>query len=187
MAQDTVITRATYADLEAVPPHLVAEIIGGRLVTHPRPRPRHARAGSALGGVIGGAFDWGADAPGGWWILDEPELHFGREVLVPDIAGWQRCRMPALPETAWFDLAPDWVCEILSPSTATYDRGEKRDTYAANGVRHLWLVDPEVRQIEVFELTGGKWLLLATLKGEDEVRAAPFEELGLRLKALWAD
>lgn len=121
--------RATYADLKAVPAHMVAEIIGGRLVTHPRPRPRHAAAASGLGAKLGGSFHHGDTGPGGWWILDEPELHLGEGVVVPDLAGWRRRRMPRLPETAWFELAPDWACEVVSPSTVRIDRLEKRDIY----------------------------------------------------------
>lgn len=143
MAQDAPSPRATYADLEAVPPHLVAEIIDGALYTHPRPRPRHAHAYSRLGVLVGSKFDLGEGGPGGWIILDEPELHLGDDVVVPDIAGWRRGRMPRLPEEAFFTLPPDWVCEILSPSTERLDRTAKRDIYACRGVRHLWLVNPK--------------------------------------------
>src|SRR5262245_24033159 len=154
--QDAPNREAMYEDLLAVPPHLVAEIIGGRLVTHPRPAPRHIRASSILGGLLAPPFDLGQHrGPGGWWILDEPELHLGTDVAVPDLAGWRRERMPKLPETAWFSLAPDWVCEMISRSTERYDRGEKRDIYAAHGVRHLWHLDPTARLLETFELTDG--------------------------------
>jgi len=127
---------ATYENLMQVPPHLVAEILYGRLHTHPRPAPRHARSTSALTGKLFGPYDEGDGGPGGWWILDEPELHLGSEVLVPDLAGWRRERMPQLPETAWFELAPDWVCEVLSPSTAQTDRSLKLPLYAKHGIRH---------------------------------------------------
>jgi len=103
---------ARYEDLLALPEHLVGEILAGELYTHPRPAPRHARAYSALGSCIGGPFDGGRDGLGGWWILDEPELHLGVDVVVPDLAGWRRARMPALPEAAWFELAPDWACAV---------------------------------------------------------------------------
>lgn len=187
MAQDAPAQPATYADLEAVPPHLVAEIIRGRLYTHPRPRPRHALAYSNLGAVINTKFGLGDGGPGGWFILDEPELHLGDEVVVPDIAGWRRERMPALPDEAWFSLAPDWVCEILSPSTAQLDRTAKREIYAAHGVSHLWLVDPESRFIEAFALKDGLWLLLATYCGEGAVAIPPFDAAPFELKLLWPD
>ncbi len=185
---------ATYADLEAVPPHLVAEIIHGQLVTHPRPAPRHVRAATRLGSILGPPFDLGEGGPGGWTILIEPELHLGPEVVVPDIAGWRLERMPELPDTAFFELPPDWVCEVLSPSTERYDRGAKRDIYAAAGVRHLWLLDPVCEQLETFELQNGRWLLLATYDaattGRDgaliKVTAPPFDALPIDLQRLWA-
>ena len=125
---------ATYEDLLAVPEHLVAEILFGRLVTHPRPAPRHAVARSALGSVLGPPFQFGRGGPGGWIFMVEPELHLGAHVVVPDLAAWRRERLPALPETAWIEIAPDWVCEVLSPSTERYDRGDKRLIYAEAGV-----------------------------------------------------
>ena len=183
--QDLPRRRATYADLEAVPPHLVAELIDGELVTHPRPRPRHIVVGSNLGTLLNGPFDLGRGGPGGWWILAEPELHLGDDVLVPDLAGWRRDRMPKLPETAFFGLAPDWVCEIPSPSTARYDRGAKRDIYAKNGARYLWHVDPDARLLECFELRDGLWVLLKTYKDNDEIAAPPFAEVPFALGLLW--
>jgi len=117
--------QATYEDVLRVPRHLVAEIVNGRLVTHPRPSPRHLRASSRLGVKLGDSFDIGDNGPGGWWILDEPELHLGTNVLVADLAGWRCERMPSLPDTAWFELPPDWICEVLSPRTASVDRSEK--------------------------------------------------------------
>jgi Uma2 family endonuclease len=178
---------ATYEDLFDLPENLVGEIINGRLVTHPRPAPKHARAYSALGGEIWNPYDRGHDGPGGWWILDEPELHLERDVLVPDIAGWRRERMPKLPETAWFELPPDWVCEILSPSTAKVDRAEKLPIYARHGVKHAWLVDPDLRTLEVFENRAGQWLLLTVLENAAAVSQPPFDATSFALDALWAD
>jgi Uma2 family endonuclease len=179
--------RATYADLLAVPRHLVAEIIGGVLQTHPRPAPRHALASSVLGGRIGRAFHEGDGGPGGWWILDEPELHLldGAEVVVPDLAGWRAERMSTLPETAYFTLPPDWLCEILSPSTEADDRTDKMPVYAAAGVGHAWLLDPIVRTLEIFRLESGRWVLVTTFKGDAVVRAEPFDAIELDMGALW--
>lgn len=177
---------ATYEDLLRVPPPLVAEILYGQLHTHPRPAPRHARAASRLGGKIINPYDGGEGGPGGWWILDEPEIHLGRHVVVPDIAGWRRERMPTLPDTAWFALAPDWVCEVLSPATAQTDRSLKLPIYAEQGVGHCWLVDPLLRTLEAFALSNGKWLLLATLKEDEPVRLPPFDAIEFPLAALWA-
>ncbi|PWG61260.1 Uma2 family endonuclease [Spiribacter halobius] len=179
--------QATYEDILALPDHLVGELLGGDLHTHPRPAPRHARAYSALGYRIGGPFDGGIDGPGGWWILDEPEVHLGEDVLVPDLAGWRRERMPSLPDTAWFELAPDWVCEILSPATARADRAIKMPIYAREGVHHLWLVDPDARTLEVFALQDeGRWLMLAALKDDDPVCQPPFDAITFGLESLWA-
>lgn len=178
---------ATYEDLLALPEYLVGEIIHGQLHTHPRPAPRHAQAYSALGYTLGGPFSGGINGPGGWWILDEPELHLGGDILVPDLAGWRRERLPELPDIAWFELAPDWVCEILSPATARSDRALKMPIYAREGVPHLWLVDPDARTLEVYRLQAdGHWLLLETLKDEDAVTQPPFEALTFSLGTLWA-
>lgn len=178
---------ATYEDILVLPENIVGEILYGQLHTHPRPAPKHAQAYSALGGSLWNHFGGGAGGPGGWWILDEPELHLGSDVIVPDIAGWKRERMPALPEIAWFELAPDWACEILSPATARSDRALKRPIYAREGVAHLWLVDPDARTLEVYRLQeDGRWLLLATLKDDDPVSQPPFDAITFPLGSLWA-
>ena len=114
---------ATYEDLMQVPAHLVAEILDGRLVTHPRPGPRHALAYSSLGDELVGPYHKGRGGPGGWWILDEPELHLGPDVLVPDLAGWRREHMPELPDSAWFETPPDWVC--MRPKFVSVRRAER--------------------------------------------------------------
>ncbi|MFN3595529.1 MAG: Uma2 family endonuclease, partial [Thiobacillaceae bacterium] len=139
---------ARYEDLFDLPEHLVGEILNGRLITHPRPAPRHALAYSNLGDELVGPFHKGRGGPGGWWILDEPEIHIGGDILVPDLAGWRRERLPKFPETAYFELAPDWLAEILSPATARVDRTEKLPLYARWGVKHVWLVDPDLRTLE---------------------------------------
>ena len=186
--------RATYADLEAVPANKVAELIRGTLHVMPRPAPKHSNTSSALGFEIGGPFHRGRGGPGGWWILDEPELHFPDptepgeiDALVPDLAGWRREKMPTLPETAYFTLAPDWVCEVLSKSTEEHDRGEKMPVYAREGVRYAWLVDPIAKRLEVFTLgADGKWGEPVIHRDAEVVRAAPFEAIELELSALWA-
>ncbi|MBS1213980.1 MAG: hypothetical protein H6R26_2597 [Proteobacteria bacterium] len=176
---------ATYEDLCQVPDHLIAQIIHGELVTLPRPAPRHARASSIMSGKLIPPYDEGSGGPGGWWILFEPELHLGRDILVPDLAGWRRARMPTLPETAYFELAPDWVCEVLSPSTAQMDRVDKLPIYASHGVGHVWLVDPDAQTLEVFALHEGHWRLECAFKAADEVCAPPFEALSFGLASLW--
>lgn len=172
---EALIREATYADLEAVPAHLVAEIVDGVLETHPRPRPKHGAAASQLAYELEGPFGRGRGGPAGWIFIIEPELHFGRQVVVPDLAGWRRERLATEPETAFIETAPDWVCEILSPSTARLDRGPKRRVYAEAGITHLWLLDPTVGELEAFELTGRRWLLLATIQRGDLVEVSPFD------------
>ena len=178
--------RATYADVLAVAPHQIAEIVNGELIVSPRPAPRHARASSILTGKLMGPFDEGTGGPGGWWILDEPEIHFEPgEPIVPDLAGWKRTRLPALPETAYFELAPDWVCEVLSPSTAAIDRIEKMPIYASHGVAHAWLIDPVLQTLEVFRLEAKSWMLAGTFRAAAKVRAEPFDAIEIELASLW--
>ena len=110
----------------------------------------------------------------------------GETLLVPDLAGWKRERMPALPKTAWFDLAPDWVCEILSPGTARLDRVQKMPIYAESGVEYLWLVDPELRTLEAYRREGASWLLLGSHADQDIARIAPFDAIELVLGLFWA-
>lgn len=176
---------ATYADIEALAPNIVGEIAFGVLHTHPRPAPRHAVASSILGYHVMGAFQFGNGGPGGWIFMIEPELHLGPHVLVPDIAGWRRERLPKLPETAFLETSPDWVCEVMSPATQRFDRTDKLAIYAAFSVGHCWYVDPLAKTLEVFALTNSKWLIAATFKDADPVNAPPFEAHTFALNVLW--
>jgi Uma2 family endonuclease len=176
---------ATYEDLRALPDHLVGELIAGELIASPRPSIPHARASSSLGGALDGPFDRGRGGPGGWWILDEPELHLGADVLVPDLAAWRRERLPSLPEAPFMSVAPDWLCEVLSPGTQALDRVKKLRIYARERVAHVWLIDPMERTLEVFRLQDGHFMLLGTFAGDESVRAEPFDQLALQLGALW--
>ncbi|HVX80863.1 MAG TPA: Uma2 family endonuclease [Devosiaceae bacterium] len=176
---------ATYADLEAVPPHLVAEIIGGRLLTHPRPSRRHVTTAMALAFELGPAFQKGAGGPGGWVFADEPELHLGSEVLVPDLAAWRAENLATHPETPYFSVRPDWLCEILSASTETRDRTLKMSSYGGAGVPHMWIIDPRQQILEAFELRTGRWTRLGGWNSADEVRAAPFDAVTFSLADLW--
>ena len=177
--------RATYQDVLDTPAHRVAEIVDGTLYTHPRPAMPHVLASSALGNDLGNPFQFGRGGPGGWWIIDEPELHLGEDILVPDLAGWRRERMPDYPETAYVTLPPDWVCEVLSASTRRLDLQEKRPVYAREGVGHLWLVDPADRTLDAFELHEGQWLLIASAKDDDPVNIRPFDAITFSLGDLW--
>ena len=176
---------ATYEDLFDLPDHVIGEILHGQLITQPRPAPRHARASSIIGGEIVSPYDQGRGGPGGWWILDEPELHLDRHILVPDLAGWRRERLPQLPEEAYFSVAPDWVCEVLSPATARTDRAVKMPIYADQSVQWLWLVDPNNRTLEVYRLLDGHWLLEHTWQNDDVVKAPPFDQISMMLSDLW--
>ena len=178
---------ATYQDVLDAPPHKVAEIIDGTLQMNPRPASRHVWASTGLGESIGPPFNRGRGGPGGWWIIDEPELHLGEDILVPDLAGWRRERMPTYPDAAYFTLAPDWVCEVLSPSTRAMDQGRKRDIYAREGVAYLWFVDPDARTLEAFELRESHWVLLKTLTENDPVSVPPFDAISFSLGDLWPE
>ena len=181
---------ATYEDILAAPPHRVAEILDGELVLSPRPAPAHAYTASTIVAEVGTAFGRGSGGgegrPGGWWILSEPELHMGQAVVVPDLAGWRRERMPRLPRTAYFTLAPDWICEVLSPGTQRVDRLVKMHLYARERVGHLWLVDPLAQTLEVFALRDGLWTRLRAAGGDETVWAEPFQEMELHLADWWA-
>jgi len=177
---------ATYDDLLKVPDDKVAEIVDGELYASPRPRIRHSRVGSLLGAEIIDIFDRGLRGPGGWWILDEPELHLGDDILVPDIAGWRRESLPSLPDTPAFTLAPDWVCEILSPSTESLDRHHKLPAYARHGVSFLWLVDASGKRLDVFRRDNGAWHHVESHRGDEQVYAEPFEAAAIDLAAIWA-
>jgi Uma2 family endonuclease len=180
--------RATYEDLMQVPDTKVAEIIDGELVVSPRPASPHTHAATVIGVDVAGPFHRDPsdpDGPGGWWIALEPELHFGDDVLVPDWAGWRRERMPVFPNVPFFTLAPDWVCEVISPSTGRIDRSRKMRLYAQAGIPHLWFVDPLAQTVEVYRLEAGRWVVVVNHGGDDVVRVEPFESVEMRLVRWW--
>jgi Uma2 family endonuclease len=163
--------------------------VRGTLHVMPRPAPKHASAASVLGIELGGPFQRGRGGPGGWWILDEPELQLiPKEPVVPDLAGWRLARMPTLPDTAYFTLAPDWICDVLSPSTERLDREEKLPGYAEHGVPYVWLLDPIGKRLEVYVLDAStkRWREVQLHQGDVVVRAAPFDAIELDLGALWS-
>jgi Uma2 family endonuclease len=176
-----------YEALEALPDGLIGEILAGQLHAQPRPSGRHALTASNLQTELGPPFGKGRGGPGGWWIIVEPELHFVRdqEVAVPDLAGWRKTRLPQIPEGHRFEVVPDWICEVLSPSTASKDREIKLPLYAHYGVAHAWLVDPIRRTLEAYGLEGGAWRQLLEAAGNEIVATAPFESVKLALSDLW--
>jgi len=197
-----VLPRASYRDVLAAPPTMVAEVVHGQLHLAPRPDVAHARVASMLGGLLIGRFGFsGAGGPGGWRIFVEAELHLGDEpdIVVPDLAGWHRERMSEVPETPYIEEAPDWVCEVLSPSTEALDRTEKMDVYLQAGVTHLWLIAPESQTLEVYQVSGQvsgqaeghaeeqgpRWVHTATHAGRTAIRVEPFAGVALDLSMLW--
>ncbi len=177
--------QATYEDLMKVPDTMVAELIDGELITSPRPAGPHTNASSAIGFLLGPPFHLGRSGPGGWWILDEPELHFAQNVLVPDLAGWRRERMPEVPKSHVFSIVPDWVCEIISPSSGHTDRMRKMPIYARAGVRHAWLIDPEQQTIEIRQNTDDGWRIIDLAIENSVARIPPFEEIEIDLSLIW--
>jgi Uma2 family endonuclease len=182
---DLTSKRATYADIEAAPDHLIAEIIDGELVTQPRPATRHNSTATQLIMELGGPFQKGRGGPGGWLFLFENEVKFGEDLLVPDVAGWRVERLVNLPETNWIAVRPDYVCEVLSRSTERRDRTAKSRIYADAGVPYYWLVDPRRQTLEAFEFAGTEWSPIGNWRADDEVCAAPFQALTFSLAELW--
>lgn len=195
--------RASYQDILSLPDNMVGELLGNELHIHPRPTAREARACSTLAGTLGASPQIMADTPPpsapesagsgdkarstGWWVFDGPELHLGADVLVPDLAAWRRPRDPTLSGSNWFADTPDWICEVLSPSTARTDRAIKMAIYAREQVPYLWLIDPDARILEIYALhEGQRWLLLDTLKENDATRQSPFEAIEFALGTLWS-
>jgi Uma2 family endonuclease len=177
---------ATWDDLLDVPEDFIGEIVAGEIVATPRPANPHATVSSDLGGLLIGPFRFGVGGPGGWVILDEPRVRFGEEIRVPDLGGWRRERYVAQAGTGPVTVIPDWICEILSPSTEADDRGPKMDLYARAGVQHVWLIGWMVRTVEVYRREAAGWLRVATFTGDARVRAEPFDAIELDLALLWS-
>jgi Uma2 family endonuclease len=177
---------ARYEDLDSIPENMIGEIIDGELMVTPRPSARHANTAFGLSSELGPPYRFGrGNGPGGWIILFEPELRLGEHTLVPDLAGWRKERLPTPPEENWITVSPDWVCEILSPSTLRLDKIRKMPIYAGHSVSYLWLLDPQAKNLDVFRLESGRWFLLVSYVEDDKARAEPFQEVEIDLKNLW--
>jgi Uma2 family endonuclease len=176
---------ATYEDLYSIPDNMTGEIINGELITTPRPSRKHAYSATVLGEEIGPPYRRGRGGPGGWIILDEPELGLGEDILVPDLGGWKRERFPIEEETNYISVAPNWVCEVLSPRTLRNDKVKKMPIYARQAVEYIWLIDPIVMTMDAFRLESGRWLLLGSFSENDKVQIEPFQEIEINLEDLW--
>jgi Uma2 family endonuclease len=177
--------QATYDDLYHIPENMVGEILDGELIVSPRPAGRHAEAASTLVVELGPPYRFGRGGPGGWILHFEPELHLGANVIVPDLAGWKRERYTLPPDEHRITISPDWVCEVLSPSSARTDRIKKMPIFAEYKVPYAWLIDPAEMTLEVYGLQSGKWVTLGLYSENDKVRAEPFEEVEIDLSNLW--
>jgi Uma2 family endonuclease len=179
------VAGATYDDLLRFPEHVIAELIDGEIYTPSRPASPHSFAASVLSALLGAPFQLGLRGPGGWWIRNKPELHLRNDAFVPDVVGWRRDITPTCPNTSGTDIPPDWLCEVLSPSNAGYDRVKKVPKYARNGVEHVWIVDPIARTLEVYRLNGEHYLLVSTHEADERVKIEPFDAVELDLALLW--
>ncbi len=182
------IARATYADLESLRPDVRGEIVFGELCMTPRPALVHMHVASVIAGRLMGVYQFkGAGGSGGDWVfVHEPELRIEGDAIIPDIAGWRAERYRQI-STDYPDVAPDWVCEILSPSTERRDWTTKADWYLQHGVRWYWIVDPRARSIECFEASGTLWQGVGKARAADTARLAPFAELALNVGEFWLD
>ncbi|MCY1060669.1 Uma2 family endonuclease [Nannocystis sp. SCPEA4] len=177
---------ATYDDLLAYPSEVKTEIFDGEIHTQPSPLPGHGRAQLALGRYVGGPFDGDTQDPDGWWILQEIDVRFdGHNVVRPDVVGWRRARLPDPWGMRPIDVVPDWICEVLSPSTEKVDRVRKQHLYARHGVPYYWLVDPAERVLEAFVLDGAQWRIAGTYDDTALARIPPFDAIELPVGRLF--
>ncbi|MFH0998148.1 MAG: Uma2 family endonuclease [Pseudomonadota bacterium] len=182
---ETAFKKASYEDLYSIPDNMIGEIIDGELFAMPRPSFRHSNAVSGMMDEIRGPFQRGRGGPGGWMILYEPEICLGENILVPDLAGWKKERLPNPPVENYTKVSPDWVCEALSPGTVRIDRIRKMPIYAQFGISYAWLIDPVAKTLEIFRLESGRWILLSVHSENDNVRPEPFQEIEIPLQHLW--
>lgn len=179
---------ATYADLLALPSDVRAEVLAGEIVSAPAPLPRHSHVQGSARRFIGGPFqdDDGRGGPGGWWVFVEVDIAFGpHDIVRPDLAGWRRERLPRPGSVRPIEVAPDWIGEVLSPSTAARDRVHKRNLYARSGVPHYWLIDPEARVLEALTLHDGAWLEVGVYDETSSARIPPFEAIEIEVGRLF--
>ena len=186
MVDATKRREATYQDVLDAPEHKVAEIIDGELYLSPRPATPHARTVSQLLLLLGAPFDHGNGGPGGWYFLIEPELHFGKQIVVPDIAAWRRENLPKDLSGPFITEPPDWLCEGLSKSTVRLDREKKMPLYAKVGVGHAWLAEPVMKTVEVYRRVDKKFELVKIFVDDEVIKAEPFAAIELQLGQIWS-
>ena len=176
---------ALYARYSALPEGTKAEIVAGEIRLLPHPQPRHVRSTSVLGARLLRSFGWDSDdGPGGWVIFHEPELQLEDEIRAPDLAGWRLERYEE-PDGNPITLVPDWICEVLSPSTARSDRSEKMPLFARCGVGHVWIVDPAMKTLEVYRRRGSVWIAVSSHGNDDQIAPEPFDAMPFDLGSLW--
>lgn len=179
--------RATYDDLYTIPKNMVGEIIDGDIVASPRPSRKHGYSASIIGNELGPPYNMGRGGPGGWIIIGEPEISFGDNILVPDLAGWKKERFPESEDHNWISISPDWVCEIISQGSIRIDRVEKMGIYVQHMVSYFWIIDPSNKTFEALKNEAGRWLIIGTYAEDDKVRAEPFQEIEIDLNCLWLE
>lgn len=179
---------ATYDDLASLPEGARAEVVRGVLLTMPAPLPRHARVQQGLTRYVGGPFDGddGRGGPGGWWILTEVDVQLSaHDIVRPDASGWRRPRLPDPWNERPIEVVPDWVCEVISPTSAAHDRVTKRALYAAHGVPFYWIIDPVERTLEALRLVDGRWVDAGAFDSQATARVPPFDAVELELARLY--
>jgi Uma2 family endonuclease len=179
---------ATYEDLLALPEGSRGEVLGGELVTAPAPLPQHSNVQGAARRFLGGPFhdDHGRGGPGGWWIFAEVDIALGtNDIVRPDLSGWRRQRLPQPGKIRPIEVVPDWVCEVVSPTSAARDRVTKRKLYARCGVPFYWLIDPEARVLEALALRDGVWVETGVFDDSATARIVPFEAIDLEVGRLF--
>lgn len=177
---------ATYDDLLAIPEDVKAEILGGELVTQPSPSFSHVKVQGGMSHYLGGPFDFDHDGPDGWWIVCEIDVRLSpHDIVRPDVVGWRRSRLSSPHGMRPVDVVPDWICEVLSPSTTKHDRFHKFRLYARHGVPYYWLVDPVARLLEANALDGGQWKNIGVFDETARARIPPFEAVELPVGRLF--
>lgn len=186
MSQSAHTAPPTRGDLDALPANVKGEIIDGVLYAMTRPRPKYQAVGARITSSLEPPFRLGKGGPGGWWILPEPGIELPQSPEIsPDVAGWRRQRMPELPDGT-ISLVPDWVCEVLSPTTRRHNLLVKVPYYARIGVPYLWLVDLEARALLVSKLDGAHWMDLQRFGDETTARIDPLGEIEIDVLEWWS-